>query len=398
MQHSFQSSSARRAHRAGALAIAAGLLMLAAASCGPEDNESAPGGLPPRAPLPAPWEELEDTFSPELVADTFSGLNHNMPVKLAQAPPPDGRLFVSVLDGTILTIEAVPPWTQTVWATLPVLDGAEQGLLGIALSPGFGTNGHVYVMACVAGLPDKQQIIRFTDTGGVGTSPLVIVDDLPCMQTHNAGALKFGTDGTLYVTVGDAEDELNAQTDGSLAGRVLRFTEGGGAPADNPRAAPDQFEWCRGLRNSFGLCVHPGSGILLGAENGPNANDELNFLRPGKNFEWGAQTRVPGAQVGYRMLNWPTVIVPAGLTYHTGAEFPPGYSDNLFLCSYEDHEILRFEMSGDPPVDVDYEHVFARLTANFNANKPLDIIQGNDGSLYLSTFTQIWRIYARTGP
>jgi glucose/arabinose dehydrogenase len=285
-----------------------------------------------------------------------------------------------------------------VWATIPVLAGAEQGLLGIAVSPNFAVNGHVFVTACMAGVPDRQQIIRLTDVGGAGTNPTVIMDNLPIEQIHNGGALKFGTDGMLYATVGDADNENNAQFSGTLAGRVLRMDETGAAPLDNPLPAPDQYEWCRGLRNSFGLCVHPGTGILVGTENGPNANDELNYLRSAKNFEWGAMTPVPGAQVGYRMRLWPAVIVPTGVSYYTGATFPPGYADNLFLCSYEDNEILRFVMSGSPPVDIDSEHVFARFAPNFNFNKPLEIIQGNDGSLYVCTFTAVWRIFKRTGP
>jgi glucose/arabinose dehydrogenase len=98
------------------------------------------------------------------------------------------------------------------------------------------------------------------------------------------------------------------------------------------------------------------------------------------------------------MRNWPSVIVPTGITYHTGANMPPGYTDNLFVCSYEDNQIIRMEMFGTLPVNINMEHTFAQLTPSMNSNKPLDIIQGNDGSLFVSTFTQIWRIYARTGP
>lgn len=381
-----------------AVAISAGLFV----SCADEGDGGGSGGNSndpgPRAPLPVEWATLDYYFKPELIAGTFTGTNHNMPVKLAQAPAPDNRLFVSVLDGTILTIDSAPPYTQTTWATLPVLSGAEQGLLGIALSPNFATNSYVYVMACVNDITDKQQIIRFTDSGGVGISPTVIMNDLPTAPTHNSGALKFGNDGMLYATVGDATVEANSQTDGSLAGRVLRMTESGIAPVDNPYAAPDQFEWARGIRNSFGLCVHDGTGILVATENGPNANDELNYLNRGKNFEWGAISPVPGAQVGFRIRLWPTVIVPTGVTFHTGANMPPGYADNLFICSYENHEILRFSMFGSIPVNIDVEHSFATLVPNMNANKPLEVIQGNDGSLYLSTFSQIWRVYRRTGP
>lgn len=377
------------------------------ASCGGGDDGgggSGGGGAPawpdpgPRDPLPAQFQTLDYYFKPELIAGGFTGTSQNMPVKLAQAPAPDNRLFVSVLNGTILTVQTTAPFTQTTWANVSVLNGAEQGLLGIAVSPNFATNGYVYVMACVNDVTPRQRVIRFTDVGGVGTSPLTIIDNLPTANTHNAGALKFGTDGSLIITVGDAQVDSDAQVSGSLAGRVLRYTEAGGVPAGNPFVAPNQFEWARGLRNSFGLAVHQGTGILVATENGPNSNDELNYLAIGKNFEWGATSPVPGAQVGFRIRNWPTVIVPTGVTFHTGLNVPPDYTDNLFVCSYEDNRIHRLEMFGSPPVNINMEHTFAQLTPSMNSNKPLDIIQGNDGSLYLSTFTQIWRIYARTGP
>lgn len=351
------------------------------------------GGIPdpgPRDPLPSAWVDLDYYFDVELIK---GGLN--MPVKMDQAP--DGRLFVSLLDGEIVTIDTVPPYTQTSWRTLSVLNGSEQGLLGIAVAPDFATSGHVFVMACVNAGTDRQQVIRFTDSGGVGTNPQVIVDNLPTANIHNAGAIKFLNDGTFIVSVGDAANQNLAQTNGSLAGRILRYNENGTAPANNPFSGVDEFEWCRGLRNSFGLCVHPGTGIVLGTENGPNNTDELNYLAAGKNYTWPDPHGTYGAAEGVRLRAWPSVIVPTGLTFHSGASFPQGYADNLYICSYDGVNILRFVMDGTPPVNIDSEHVFGELV-DVNANKPLDIIEGNDGSLYLSTFTAIWRIYRRTGP
>ena len=379
--------------------------LLLTACAGQDDGGGGSGGggstfdPGPRSPLPAAWSTLDYYFGVELIDGTgFTGTSHNMPVKLAVAP--DGRLFASVLDGSILVYPAAAPYTPAVFATLPVLAGSEQGLLGIALSPAFATDHYVYVMACVPnGMGNRQQVIRYTESGGVGTSPTVIVDNLPTGNTHNAGGLVFGADGKLYVSVGDVGTDTNSQTSGSLAGRVLRFNPDGTAPTDNPLAAPDQFEYCRGLRNPFGMCVDGAGGSIVVSENGPNSNDELNFIRPGKNFEWGATSPVPGAQVGFRMRNWPTVIVPTGLTYHSGTDMPSAsYARNIFLCSYEDLRIYRLEMYGSPPVNIGSEEVFGEFAVSGNANRPLDIVEGPGGDLYVSTFTQIWRIFRRTGP
>jgi glucose/arabinose dehydrogenase len=347
----------------------------------------------PRNPLPSDFAELDYYWGAEAIA---TGLN--TPVKMAQAP--DGRLFINLLGGTILVIEPTPPYTQHTFATENVLNGAEQGLLGIALSPDFATDSYVFVMACVNDVTDQQQIIRYTDNANVGVGRTVIVNNLPTETTHNAGGIKFGTDGKLLVSVGDAANELNSQTDGVDAGRILRFNPDGSIPADNPRFSTgvNESEWCRGLRNSFGLCVHPVAGTVVATENGPNSNDELNYIVAGKNFEWGATTQIPGAQVGVRIRLWPVVIVPTGVTYHSGNNTPPGYADNLFICSYDHEVIYRFVMDGTPPVNLFSEHAFCEFNPVAQTNKPLDIIEGIDGSLYVSTFTDVWRIYRRTGP
>ncbi|MCA8912061.1 MAG: PQQ-dependent sugar dehydrogenase [Planctomycetes bacterium] len=375
------------------------LLALVAGCKGGDEGGGGGGGgssaIPdpgPRDPLPSNWLDLDYYFKPELIK---TGLN--TPCKLDQAP--DGRLFVSLLGGTIITVQPTSPYTQTTWATLGVLGGSEQGLLGIAVSPNFTTDHYVFVVACVnPGGGDRQQVIRYEEVGGVGTNPTVIVDNLPTANIHNSGAIEFLNDGTFVISVGDSANSANAQTDGSLAGRILHYNADGTRPSNNPFTGSDQFEWCRGIRNTFGMCVHPGTGTLLGVDNGPNSNDELNYLVAGKNYEWENATGIPGSEIGVRIRNWPVVIVPTGITYHTGNTFPSGYANSLYICSYDDSKIYRFAMDGNPPVNIASEQVFADLVDTGGANKPLDIIEGLDGSLYFTTFTQIWRIYRRTGP
>lgn len=378
------------------------LLLLAACGGGDDGGGGSSGGggggatnpdPGPRAPLPSAWQTLDYYFGVELIA---GGLN--MPVKMDQAP--DGRLFVSLLDGDILVIETTPPFTQHPFASEVVLNGSEQGLLGIALSPQFASNGHVFVMVCVNDITNQQQIVRYTATGNTGGSRTVIFNDIPTGNIHNAGGIKFGLDGNLFVSVGDVGNDTLAQTNGSLAGRILRMTPSGGVPTGNPKGAPDEYEWCRGLRNSFGIAVHPTQGFVIGTENGPTNNDELNYLASGKNFQWGdTGGTTPGAEIGSRLRLWPSVIVPTGVTYHSGNTLPPvGYDTSLFLCSYDEARVYRFLVDGTPPVNISEEHVFGQLNPAGNNNKPLDIIEGIDGSLYLSTFTAIWRIYKRTGP
>lgn len=341
----------------------------------------------PARPQGVEW--LADGFEIEPVA---TGLD--VPVKMAFAP--DGRLFFTELaTGNVRVIHADGTLVAEPFATIPVLTGGERGLIGIALAPDFATSGHVYVFACTAAdaeLPARSRVLRLTASGDAGSDLTVVVDELPIANIHNGGDLRFGPDGKLYVTVGDTSNALLAQTDGSRAGRVLRYEADGGIPADNPIAGDP--EWCRGLRNSFDMAFAPGIGSLFASENGPTAHDELNYIQKGKNYEWGAADpeEIPGPFVGRRMIDWTPVIVPTGITFLGGGAFGPEYATSLFVAGYDESDIRRIVLSGAQLADVDEELPFARFVNQGIDNKPLDLAEGTDGALYASTFTAIWRI------
>ncbi len=339
--------------------------------------------------LPEALLELEAGFAAEVLHDGLT-----VPVKLAQAP--DGRLFFNELvTGDTRVIGADGILRPMPFAHVDVLTGGERGLIGLVLAPDFATSGHVFVYAITpASGPqlDRGQVVRFTAIGDVGTDPTVIVDDLPAGVIQNGGDLQFGPDGMLYVSVGDTTDETLSQTDGSRAGRILRFTPSGGIPADNPIAGDP--EWCRGLRNSFDLVFHPITGGLFASENGPTAHDELNFIQRDKNFEWGpAPPDLPQFQRGLLLMDWTPVIVPTGVLFLADGAFGPEFDDDLIVLGYDEADIRRMRLSGPLRTDLDDERPFAHFENEQGiAHKPLDAVEALDGSLLISTFTEIWRI------
>ncbi len=339
--------------------------------------------------LPAGMLALADGFAAERFLDNLS-----VPVKMALAP--DGRLFFNELStGNIRVVGADGALRATPFATVAVQAGGERGLLGLALAPDFASSGSLFVYAIVppAGpKPARGQVIRFTASGDLGTNPAVLVDDLPAALVENGGELVVGADGDLYLSVGDTGDSTLAQSGASLAGKVLRYAADGSVPADNP--VPGSPEWCRGLRNTFGMAVHPGTGGLFGSENGPTANDELNFLLPGRDYGWEAlPPNFPLNLVGPRVALWSTVIAPTGIAFHSGTGFGPGYAGNLFLCSYVDADLRRLVLSGPALTDLDAVVPFARWEDTGGvANKPLAVVEGPGGVLLVSTFSSVWRI------
>lgn len=221
----------------------------------------------------------------------------------------------------------------------PVLDLAvnffdERGLLGIALHPDFDSNGHVYLYWTSSGegegdegllgpdtdaefaLPDLgNRVDRFVWDGEALTWDQNIVqlrsNTLDTDTTgrirgnHDAGPLVFGQDGKLFIVNGDQNlrgelqniDGAGGLDDMNLAGVVLRVNDDGSTPDDNPFVdAASEMDgpsaenlamiWAYGVRNSFGLAIHPETGDLWQTENGDDSWDEVNIFPAGANSGW----------------------------------------------------------------------------------------------------------------
>jgi len=339
----------------------------------------------------------------ELAADGFyveklhSGLD--VPVRMAQAPLPDGRVFYAELGtGSIRTLNADLSLNPTVWATVPVATGGERGLIGLALSPNFLTDGFVYVVACVDVPDNRNQVIRLTENTQtkLGGSATIIVDNLPQGAIGNGGEILFLADGTFLLSIGDNGNENLAQDDQSLAGRVLRYNADGTIPADNPN--PASPEYVRGLRNSFGMTRNPLTGGVFATENGPAADDELNFIQPGRNFNWPAEpVGLPAAQFGLTLRRWNEVIAPTGIVFARDPAFGssqvyPSTEYALLIGAYVEAEVVRLVMSGAAYADIDSEDILIRFENVGVSNKPLDLIELHDFSVLVSTFEGIWRL------
>src|SRR2546427_4288 len=165
-------------------------------------------------------------------ASTFPGppasafpLAANFPTALAFAP--DGRLFWTERAGNVMVYENGSPRVFARVGTVTTEPGggySERGLLGLALSPTFGTDHFVYAFYSDANF-STQHVVRWTDSGGTGTAPTTILT-FPAGGDccHKGGRLAFGpTDGKLYVTLGEEHNPDQAQSVGSPLGKVLRY-------------------------------------------------------------------------------------------------------------------------------------------------------------------------------
>ncbi|MEV6415431.1 PQQ-dependent sugar dehydrogenase [Kribbella sp. NPDC051718] len=175
----------------------------------------------------------------------------------------------------------------------------EGGLLGLALSPNFSTDHWVYFYHTAA---NDNRIVRMKYENGVlATTSEPVLTGLAKNRYHNGGRLRFGPDGKLYATVGDAKNSGNSQNRGSLNGKILRINPDGTAPSDNPffsEGGNARYVYSLGHRNPQGL-AWDSRGQLWAAEFGENSQDELNLIQKGGNYGWPACEGTIGDCGGY---------------------------------------------------------------------------------------------------
>jgi aldose sugar dehydrogenase len=221
----------------------------------------------------------------------------------------DGRIRV-IVDGKILGRPC---------ANLDVNTSGERGLLGIALDPNYDANKRLYVYYTNAS-PLDNRVARFRVTNNRCRDRKVILKGLSAASSgyHNGGQIEF-VGGKLLVASGDAHSPSDAQDTDSRLGKILRINPDGSIPNDNPF---NNAVWSYGHRNPFGLTHRPGTNRVYVSENGPSCDDELNFIRKGRNYGWGPNYRCGTAGVGSDpkapMRRWTDIIVPTDPTWYAG--------------------------------------------------------------------------------
>jgi glucose/arabinose dehydrogenase len=211
----------------------------------------------------------------------------NLDIPWAIAFAPDGRMFVTERTGTLRVIEG------GILQNAPILDlnvgGSEGGLLGLALDPDFEQNHYLYLYYTYSEfLSTYNRVSRFTESENSVTDELILIDKIPGAAIHDGGRIKFGPDGKLYITTGDAAKASLAQDLDSFAGKILRINSDGTIPIDNPFAGSPVYSY--GHRNPQGLDWDL-SEKLVATEHGPSgekgfARDELNIIIAGANYGW----------------------------------------------------------------------------------------------------------------
>ena len=199
----------------------------------------------------------------------------------------------------------------------------------------------------------------------------------PAATIHDGGRLRFGPDGLLYATAGDAANSSLAQDPASLAGKFLRIERDGLAPRGNPFGSP-VFSW--GHRNPQGFDWHPATGDIWATEHGNSGNDEINVVRAGVNYGWptieAAQT-FPNMEPPVTFFN--PAIAPSGAAFYQGTRFPQ-FAGNLFAATLRGTHLLRLVVDAQGRRVTRQERL---LEGTFGRLR--DVAVGPDGYIYFCT-------------
>jgi len=129
---------------------------------------------------------------------------------------PDGRMFITERPGRIRVVEGGRLRPEPLATIADVETSGETGLMGLTLHPGFATNHLLYLSYAYRGGGKNVGVVRYQETTSGLISPTIIIKDIPAEQFHAGCRLRFGPDGKLYITTGDATNRELAQKLDSL--------------------------------------------------------------------------------------------------------------------------------------------------------------------------------------
>jgi glucose/arabinose dehydrogenase len=212
-----------------------------------------------------------------------------------------------------------------------VIANGESGLLGIAVDPQFSQNKYIYVYYTSS---NGNRVSRFVLDGGKIQNETILLDKIPSASIHNGGRIKFGPDGMLYITTGDASNSSSAQDTNSLSGKVLRMNKDGSVPSNNPF---NNYVYTYGNRDPQGLAWNT-NGILYESEHGATQNDEINILIPGGNYGWPLYQGNKTVQgfISPLVVYTNYTLAPSGMAF---------YNNKLFVAGLRGSQLRQITLS-----------------------------------------------------
>lgn len=300
---------------------------------------------------------------------------------------PDGRMIVTERPGRVRVIENGALRPEPLFVVPDVEESGESGLMSVALHPQFSSNRFLYLSyAYTSAGGTSVRVVRFRETPQGLVDRTVIIENIPAARFHAGCRIRFGPDGKLYVTTGDATRRELAQQLDSLAGKTLRLNDDGTVPQDNPYVGQQNARpeiWSIGHRNAQGMDWQPGSNLMFQTEHGPSGfdgpqgGDEVNIVEQGKNYGWPVihhtQTR---AGMEAPLLEYTPACAPASGAFYNASTLS-NFRGNFFFGCLRGERLQRVALDG--------RRVLSQEGIASEYGRIRDVAQGPDGYLYFST-------------
>jgi glucose/arabinose dehydrogenase len=306
---------------------------------------------------------------------------------------PDGSMLITekagalihFKDGVKTNIEGVPQ----------VYNRGQGGLLDIKLHPDYANNGWIYISYASPegeGNGGNTAIMRAKLNANTLTNQEVLYKAEPntTRGQHFGSRIVFDNDGYLFFSMGERGDHfVNAQDITRDNGKVYRLHDDGKIPTDNPFVNTPNAKkaiYSYGHRNPQGMIKHPVTGDIWTHEHGPQGGDEINIVKPGKNYGWPAIsygidydnsiitefTEKEGME--QPLFYWVPSIAPSGLAIVTSDKYPD-WKNNLLVGSLKFGYVERLVLENDKVVK--REKLFEGI------GRVRNVKQAPDGFIYL---------------
>lgn len=307
----------------------------------------------PAATIPVSF--ATPTSLPQL---TTGVITQNLNIPWAIDFLPDGNLLVTQRPGILAVIDSQGKILKSQNVD-GVLAAGEGGLLGLAVAPNYHSSEQIYLYYTYQEKDGKtlNRVVQCNFFSYQLGCHKVIVDNIPGSTNHDGGRLKFGPDGKLYITTGDAQNPSQSQDQNSQAGKILVW--------DGNKVNVYSY----GHRNPQGLAWDE-SGQLWETEHGPTAHDEVNKITNGNNYGWPtivgneSQSGMTQPILQSGEFTW----APSGMTYWQGS---------LYFAGLRGQAIYQVRVSDNSyTLSEHFKNQYGRLR---------DVELGPDGYLYLLT-------------
>jgi len=326
-----------------------------------------------------------------------SKLDH--PWSLAFLPENQGML-ITLRDGQLRRWQPGEGLSDPIVGVPKVWAHGQGGLLDVVLAPDFEKSRRVWLSFAEGNSDDKAGTAVGYGTLSRNMERLenfkVVFRQTPKLSTgnHFGGRMLFDGKGYLFIALGENNQRSTAQDMDKLQGKLVRLTQDGEVPPDNPfvgkQGARSEI-WSYGHRNPQGMALNPANGELWLNEHGPRGGDEINVAKAGKNYGWPLATwginysglPIPEAKgeivagTEQPIYYWKVSPAVSGMAFYNADKFPQ-WKGKLFIGALKEKNLIELTLSGDNVTEQ------TRLLDD-HGERIRDVRVGPDGFLYVLT-------------